>query len=232
MGAVGRGRPIARRRPQKRGWSAVAGGEDHEAAAPCEADRIERGTDMQATLARHRLVMLSILRVMTALPFLERGLTKLLQFRVPQPGAPRPSPAPLLAAAAIETVVDRCSSSGPLTRVVAFVTAGRMAVADFVAHAPQGFWPGANGAMPPSCSASSSSPWASRGGGGAGRSASAPCAAAQDRRGAARRGRRCRKGGSPAGARDRAPTACRTSRLQADMARDIFRIDDRRRSRR
>ena len=89
--------------------------------------------------------MLSILRIMTALLFLEHGLMKLFQFPVPQPGAPHPLPMLLLAAAAVETVGGSLLVLGLFTRVAAFLTAGQMAVAYFVAHAAQGFWPGANG---------------------------------------------------------------------------------------
>lgn len=51
----------------------------------------------------------------------------------------------LLAAALIETIGGSLLVVGLFTRAVAFLTAGQMAVAYFVAHAPQGFWPGTNG---------------------------------------------------------------------------------------
>ncbi|QXQ08152.1 DoxX family protein [Sphingosinicellaceae bacterium] len=89
--------------------------------------------------------VLSVLRIVAALLFMEHGLMKLLHFPIAQPGAPDPLPTMLLAAAVIEIVGGALLTLGLFTRAVAFVCAGQMAVAYFVAHAPGGFWPGANG---------------------------------------------------------------------------------------
>jgi putative oxidoreductase len=88
--------------------------------------------------------VLSILRIVTALLFLEHGLMKLVHFPAPQPGAPNPLPPMLLAAAAIELVGGVLLTLGLFTRVAAFVCSGEMAVAYFTAHAPQGFYPALN----------------------------------------------------------------------------------------
>lgn len=89
--------------------------------------------------------VLSLLRVITALLFMQHGLMKLFQFPGPQPGAPDPLPPLLLAAALIELVGGGLVALGLFTRVAAFVCSGQMAVAYFMAHGSQGFWPALNG---------------------------------------------------------------------------------------
>jgi putative oxidoreductase len=86
----------------------------------------------------------SVLRIMTALLFMEHGLMKLTHFPGPQPGAPDPLPALLVGAALIELVGGGLIALGLFTRAAAFVCAGEMAIAYFMAHAPQSFWPGVN----------------------------------------------------------------------------------------
>ncbi len=88
--------------------------------------------------------VLSVLRIIAALLFMEHGLMKLFQFPGPQPGAPDPLPAMLLAAAWIEVIGGGLIALGLFTRAAAFVCSGQMAVAYFIAHASQGPWPGIN----------------------------------------------------------------------------------------
>jgi putative oxidoreductase len=88
--------------------------------------------------------VLSILRIVTGLLFLEHGLMKLVHFPAPQPGAPDPLPPMLLAAAVLELVGGVLITLGLFTRLAAFVCSGEMAVAYFMAHAPQGFYPALN----------------------------------------------------------------------------------------
>jgi putative oxidoreductase len=88
--------------------------------------------------------VLSILRIIAALLFMEHGLMKLFHFPAPQPGAPDPLPAILLAAAWIEVVGGGLIALGLFTRPAAFICSGQMAVAYFMAHAPQGFYPALN----------------------------------------------------------------------------------------
>ena len=88
--------------------------------------------------------VLSVLRIIAALLFMEHGLMKLFHVPAPQPGAPDPLPAMLLAAAWIEVVGGGLIALGLFTRAAAFICSGQMAVAYFTAHAPQGFYPALN----------------------------------------------------------------------------------------
>ena len=84
--------------------------------------------------------MLSVLRIMTGLLFLEHGTQKLLHFPLPaDPG--RPLTTLLLVQGIIELVGGVLIAIGFLTRPVAFILAGDMAVAYFMSHAPQSFFP-------------------------------------------------------------------------------------------
>jgi putative oxidoreductase len=85
------------------------------------------------------------LRIIAALLFMEHGLMKLLHFPAAQPGAPTPLPLMLVVAAAIEVGGGALIALGLFTRLAAFICAGEMAVAYFMAHAPKGFWPALNG---------------------------------------------------------------------------------------
>ena len=75
--------------------------------------------------------MLSVLRIMAALLFMEHGLMKLFHFPAPQPGVPDPLPALLMVAALIEVVGGALLAIGLFTRPAAFICAGEMAVAYF-----------------------------------------------------------------------------------------------------
>lgn len=88
--------------------------------------------------------VLSILRIITALLFMEHGLMKLFHFPAAQPGAPSPLPTLLVVAAWLEVVGGGLVALGLFTRPVAFLLSGEMAVAYFMAHAPQGFYPALN----------------------------------------------------------------------------------------
>jgi putative oxidoreductase len=80
------------------------------------------------------------LRMMTGLLFMEHGTGKLLQFPA-LPGLDQ-MPAPMLyATGLLELVGGALIVIGLFTRPVAFVLAGFMAVAYFMAHAPSGFFP-------------------------------------------------------------------------------------------
>jgi putative oxidoreductase len=89
--------------------------------------------------------MLSILRVVAALLFMEHGLMKLFDFPAPQPGVPDTLPLMLVAAAWIEILGGALIAAGLFTRAAAFVCSGEMAFAYFLSHAPQSFWPALNG---------------------------------------------------------------------------------------
>ena len=95
-------------------------------------------------LARWAPRVLSILRIVTALLFLEHGTQKLLGF------PPSPNPGPPLAslgglAGTIEIVGGLLVAIGLFTRPAAFIMSGEMAFAYFMAHAPRNFFPVVNG---------------------------------------------------------------------------------------
>lgn len=83
--------------------------------------------------------VLSILRIMAGLLFLEHGMSRLFAFP-----SPLPTPHPLTMywfAGCIEFVGGILVSLGLWTRLAAFVMSGEMASAYFISHAPRGFFP-------------------------------------------------------------------------------------------
>ncbi len=92
--------------------------------------------------------VLSVLRIVTALLFMEHGLMKVFHFPAAQEGAPDPLPPILVAAAWLEIVGGALLVLGLFTRPVAFILSGQMAVAYFLFHAAKGFWPALNGGEP------------------------------------------------------------------------------------
>ncbi|MBR1175315.1 DoxX family protein [Bradyrhizobium sp. KB893862 SZCCT0404] len=88
--------------------------------------------------------VLTVLRVVTALLFLEHATMKLLQFPAPIPGVAYPLPAIMIIAGAIEVITGVLIAVGLFTRIAAFIASGEMAAAYFMAHAPHGFWPALN----------------------------------------------------------------------------------------
>lgn len=85
--------------------------------------------------------MLAVLRIMTALLFLEHGTSKLLGFP-PDPNVADVKLFSLIGFAGIlEVVGSVLLLIGLCARPVAFVLAGFMAVAYFMVHAPQSFFP-------------------------------------------------------------------------------------------
>ena len=89
--------------------------------------------------------VLSLLRIITGLLFMEHGLMKLFDFPAPQPGVPDPLPMILVVAAWIEVAGGALIAAGLFTRAAAFLCSGQMAAAYFMAHSSQGFWPALNG---------------------------------------------------------------------------------------
>jgi putative oxidoreductase len=88
---------------------------------------------------------LSLLRIMAGLLFLEHGLMKIFYFPAAAAGLPSPLPPLMMAAGVIELIGGALLTLGLVTRPVAFVCAGEMAAAYFMAHAPASLWPGING---------------------------------------------------------------------------------------
>ena len=84
--------------------------------------------------------LLSTVRIMTGLLFLQHGTTKYLSF----PASPMNNASPLTmggAAGLIELIGGVLIVIGLFTRPVAFILSGTMAVAYFYVHSPQGFFP-------------------------------------------------------------------------------------------
>jgi putative oxidoreductase len=87
--------------------------------------------------------MLSIVRIVVGLLFLEHGTSKLLDF---PHGPVQPAMGSLLwYQGIIEVVGGVLFTLGFLTRPVAFILAGDMAFAYFMQHAPKSFFPMLNG---------------------------------------------------------------------------------------
>jgi putative oxidoreductase len=87
---------------------------------------------------------LSVLRIVTGLLFLEHGTGKLLGFPPTEHAGPT-----LFSLMGVQGVLELVGGFliliGLFTRPVAFILAGDMAVAYFMAHAPKSFFPTING---------------------------------------------------------------------------------------
>ena len=86
--------------------------------------------------------VLSILRVIAGFLIMQHGLQKIFGF----PAGPQPQPTPPLLSmmgfvGILELVGGILLIIGLFTRPAAFILSGLLAVAYFMAHAPQGFWP-------------------------------------------------------------------------------------------
>lgn len=98
---------------------------------------------MTRQLQAYAPTVLGILRIVAALLFIEHGTAKLLNFPASQMHPPVFS---LLGLAGIlEIVGGILVLIGFWTRPVAFVLSGQMAVAYWMVHAPQNFFPANNG---------------------------------------------------------------------------------------
>jgi putative oxidoreductase len=83
---------------------------------------------------------LSVLRMVAAFLFMQHGGQKLLSFPAP-PQVTHPLFSLIGVAGILELFGGLLLFLGLFTRPVAFLLSGQMAVAYFMAHAPQGFWP-------------------------------------------------------------------------------------------
>ena len=89
--------------------------------------------------------VLSILRIITGLLFLEHSLSKLFHF----PPVAMFANLQILSLVGIAGIIELIGSIllifGLFTRIVAFILSGEMAFAYFIAHAPRSFFPLLNG---------------------------------------------------------------------------------------
>jgi putative oxidoreductase len=99
---------------------------------------------LYARLEMWRPSVLSILRIVAALLYLQHGLSKVFSFPVPGP----PLHGLFILAAFLETVGSLLLLVGAYTRIAAFILSGEAAFAYFMGHAPRSFYPLVNGGEP------------------------------------------------------------------------------------
>ncbi len=99
---------------------------------------------MFASLSRQAPLFLAILRIVAGLLFLEHGTQKLFSFPPGEHAGVAFGTLPWVAGL-LEVVLGSLIVLGLFTRPAAFVASGEMAVAYWMAHAPQDFFPANNG---------------------------------------------------------------------------------------
>ena len=98
--------------------------------------------------ARWEPFLLSVLRIVTAFLYIAHGTQKLVGYPAaePRPGVPLVSLLGL--ASGLEIIGGTLLLVGLFARPIAFLRSGEMAVAYFMGHARQGFWPLVNQGEP------------------------------------------------------------------------------------
>jgi len=96
-------------------------------------------TNSESFCGKFSNCLLAVLRIVIALLFMQHGGQKL--FNYPPGHGTFPLNSLMGVAGALELVGGAFILLGLLTRPVAFILSGEMAVAYFKAHAPRGFWP-------------------------------------------------------------------------------------------
>ena len=91
-------------------------------------------------LSAYAPLVLSILRIMAGLLFMQHGLMKHFDFPGPFPMDMAPPDLPMIAGW-IELSGGFLIAFGLFTRPAAFIASGTMAAAYFIGHAGNGFWP-------------------------------------------------------------------------------------------
>jgi putative oxidoreductase len=98
--------------------------------------------------ARWAPYLQSVLRIVVAFLFVAHGSQKFFGFPTAEVRASVPLVSLLGLASMIEMIGGMLMFFGLLTRPVAFILAGEMAVAYLTSHAPRGFWPLVNRGEP------------------------------------------------------------------------------------
>ncbi len=101
--------------------------------------------DLNSICPRWSQYMLSILRIISALLFMQHGAQKLFGFMAPMNATSHPLFSLMGIGGVLEFFGGLLLVSGLFTRPVAFILSGEMAVAYFMVHAPKAFWPIQNG---------------------------------------------------------------------------------------
>ena len=92
---------------------------------------------MERWLGRYSEILYAAMRVVVGLMFAVHGSQKLFGY----PGGQRMSVPLMQVAGAIELVAGLLVALGLVASIAAFVASGEMAVAYFMMHFPNGFWP-------------------------------------------------------------------------------------------
>jgi putative oxidoreductase len=98
---------------------------------------------MYAVIGRFTPQAFALLRIVSGLLFMVHGTQKLLGVPAGKGTVP-PFSFPAGISGIIELVCGALITVGLITGIAAFIASGEMAVAYFMAHAPQGFWPVVN----------------------------------------------------------------------------------------
>lgn len=100
----------------------------------------------ETQLYKYQPQVLSILRIVVGLIFLQHGLQKWFGFPVAVPALAHIQLLSMVGiAGVVEIICGSLITIGLVTRYAAFIASGEMAVAYFISHFPRGFMPIANG---------------------------------------------------------------------------------------
>lgn len=97
--------------------------------------------DLNSFLSRWSPRILSVMRIVVALLFVQHGAQKLFGFLAPPEAMTPPLLSLMGVAGVLEFFGGLLVALGLFTRPTAFILSGLMAVAYFMVHAPKGFWP-------------------------------------------------------------------------------------------
>lgn len=97
--------------------------------------------DLNSFCSRWSPRILSVMRIVVALLFMQHGAQKLFGFLAPLGAATPPLLSMMGLAGVLEFFGGLLVVLGLFTRPAAFILSGQMAVAYFMVHAPNGFWP-------------------------------------------------------------------------------------------